>query len=196
MLIKPRAGEFIRTYKGIFYPLDPRADEVNIEDIAHGLSNTCRFSGHTIKHYSVAEHSWIMSYQFDDNDPNALWALMHDASEAYITDVPRPVKRAMPIFAEIETNIMNVVCDKFGMQRGEPKEVKRVDYAIFANEVEQCMLSNEDIGYEFDWYFPEPPIAGLKLLFLQPERAKRVFLKRFEELMQRAEAGNHGNQNC
>lgn len=87
-----RRGDWMQTFSGRqFWPCDPRADEVCIEDIAHALSMQCRFAGHVRKFYSVAEHcvraSWIVPDRFK------LAALLHDAAEAYVVDLPRPIKR-------------------------------------------------------------------------------------------------------
>src|SRR5271165_7548492 len=87
-----RKGDWIQTYTGrVMYPLDPRPEEINIIDIAHALSNLCRFTGHVRTFYSVAEHSVRVSQHCDPKD--ALWGLLHDASEAYLADMSRPMKR-------------------------------------------------------------------------------------------------------
>src|ERR1017187_10636100 len=77
----------ITTFSGIhFWPLLPNPADIRIEDIAHALSNQCRFAGHAREFYSVAEHSVRVSQLCPPED--ALWGLLHDASEAYLTDVP------------------------------------------------------------------------------------------------------------
>lgn len=98
-----RIGDWICTASGrSFYPLDPRADELAIEDIAHALALICRFTGHCRCFYSVAEHSVRVSVEIErrrlirDGEGVlgvALAGLLHDASEAYLVDVARPVKR-------------------------------------------------------------------------------------------------------
>lgn len=90
----------IRTYsKQMFDPLNPSPSKVRITDIAHALSNQCRFSGHTKKFYSVAQHSLVVCALLEDNSPLAhLMALLHDAAEAYLVDLPTPLK-AHPAFA-------------------------------------------------------------------------------------------------
>src|ERR1019366_6268112 len=80
----------IRTYTGILFDFEePEASPIRIEDIAHALSLLCRFAGHCKEFYSVAEHSVRVSYACPEE--HALWGLMHDASEAYCVDVPRPL---------------------------------------------------------------------------------------------------------
>jgi len=77
---------------GTFDILNPRAEDVRIEDIAHALSQQCRFTGHTKTFYSVAQHSVLASTLVAA--PDELWALLHDASEAYMGDMNRPLKHA------------------------------------------------------------------------------------------------------
>src|SRR5579885_2784587 len=93
-----RHGDWIQTYCGVaFYPLDPRPEEILIEDIAHALSMLCRFTGHVKRFYSVAQHCVYVSHRCDPKD--ALWGLLHDAAEAYLNDISRPVKslRELPL---------------------------------------------------------------------------------------------------
>jgi hypothetical protein len=86
-----RKGDWMQTYTGRqFWPIDPRADEIDIVDIAHALSQQCRFAGHCKSFYSVATHSWHTSNVC--NSENALWGLLHDAAEAYLVDLPTPIK--------------------------------------------------------------------------------------------------------
>ena len=86
---------WIITYSGKkFYHLAPSAEMVDIVDIAHALSLTCRWTGHTRYHYSVAQHSWYFSYLVPKEF--ALSALLHDASEAYLGDMNRPLKHFTP----------------------------------------------------------------------------------------------------
>lgn len=92
-----RKGDWIQTYTGRqFWPLDPKPEEVCIEDIAHALSQQCRYAGHTIRFYSVAQHSVEIALRVPR--AAALWGLLHDAAEAYLVDLPRPVKYLMPAY--------------------------------------------------------------------------------------------------
>src|ERR1051326_3663293 len=109
-----RVGDWMRTYTGVrFYPSDPRPDEIFIQDIAHSLSNMCRFAGHVKEFYSVAEHSVRVSLACHPDD--ALWGLLHDASEAYVVDMPRPIKRApfMHGYRLLEAKVSLAVCERF-----------------------------------------------------------------------------------
>src|SRR3990167_2984266 len=90
--------DWIQTASGIaFWPLRPRIEDVRIEDIAHALAAVNRFNGHTRVPWSVAEHSLQLTYELvrvGSPRETCLYGLLHDASEAYLCDMPRPLKRA------------------------------------------------------------------------------------------------------
>lgn len=110
-----RRGDWIQMHSGIaFWPMDPRADEVRLEDIAHSLSLLCRFGGHCSRFYSVAEHSVHVARLCSPEV--ALWGLLHDASEAYVVDLPRPIKRQLPEYAEIEGLVQFAIAEHFGLR--------------------------------------------------------------------------------
>lgn len=135
-----RIGDWLQTWRGVqFYPLDPRPEDILIEDIAHALARQCRFSGHTRVTYSVAEHSVRVSQIVPAED--ALWGLLHDASEAYLVDLPRPLKR-LPEFARYrlaEADLMVVICDRFGLRHIEPESVREADAVLLATEARDLM---------------------------------------------------------
>ena len=117
---------WIQTFTGRqFWPLEPRADEIFIEDIAHHLSNLCRFTGACRSFYSVAQHSVLVSLCAPPGE-NPLWGLLHDASEAYLIDVARPVKRSAALvgYRVAEARMMEVICECFGLPTTEPAWVK------------------------------------------------------------------------
>ena len=137
-----KKNEWIQTYTDKkFYAFDPKPEQICIEDIAHALSNVCRFSGHCNRFYSVAEHSWIMAeemiHEYDATDDEIMWCLLHDASEAYIQDIPAPFKRFFPDYKECEDRIMKAVANKFGLSYPIPKAVKKLDIGILKTEREQ-----------------------------------------------------------
>ncbi len=121
-------GDWIQTWSGRqFWPLDPHPDDVYLPDIVHALSNVCRFTGHVREFYSVAEHSVRVSREVersaralgrDDAAAKrlALCALFHDASEAYLVDLSRPVKLAVPGYREAEDRVTLVIGDVFGVR--------------------------------------------------------------------------------
>jgi uncharacterized protein len=171
-----RPGDCIQTYTGkAFWPLDPREDEICIEDIAHSLSLQCRYAGHCNYHYSVAQHSVLVSRALPEK--YKLWGLLHDASEAYIIDVPRPIKRFLTNYVEIESNIMSVIAGKFGLSAKMPAEVKRVDSAILHDEMLQIMKKPQG-----DLKLPEPPL-GITIHQWIPSYAEEVFLETFNDLV-------------
>ena len=170
-----RIGDWLQTYSGrCFWPLDPRADEVFLEDIAHSLAFKCRYGGHSVLYYSVAEHSVLVS-KFVPKE-FALWGLLHDAGEAFSSDVPRPLKRCLKEWAPIEQGIMIAICERFGLPFEEPACVKQVDLALTSDEREALMVECDR-----DWG-ELPPAVGATLHFWSPKQAEKAFLARYEEL--------------
>lgn len=172
-----RKGDWLQTATGRqFWPADPRPHEVFIEDIAHALSLLCRYGGHCLRFYSVAEHSVLMSRAA--RQEQKLWALLHDASEAYVIDVPRPLKPEITGYKEIEANVMRAICVRFNLHLGCPDGVKALDRAILVDEMRQNMAAPPA-----PWDgLPDAPL-GIKLQFWSPERARVEFLAEFEALM-------------
>lgn len=124
--------------------LAPRAEDIDIVDIAIALANQARYAGHTRRHYSVAEHCVILSLAAPEQ--HAAWALMHDAAEAYITDIPWPLKAAGLVqgLAAVEQQIMRVICERFGMDPIEPREVKELDLEILDLEADALLVRHAD----------------------------------------------------
>lgn len=164
----------IETFTGRnVHPLHPRASEICIEDIAHGLSHQCRFTGQCLKFFSVAEHSIEVSRFCSPED--ALWGLLHDASEAYLCDLSRPIKQHSglgTIYREIEAGLMRVICERFGLPLEMPRSVHRADSIMLHVERGENMHS----GYEF-W-----PSSGI-FNYLDPIAAETIFLVRYEGLL-------------
>jgi hypothetical protein len=170
-----RIGDWIQTYSGrCFWPLSPSADEVDIGDIAHSLSLQCRYNGHCKVFYSVAEHSVLVSKYVAPE--HALWGLLHDAPEAYTSDIPRPLKRCLPEWKVMENRIMEAICDKFGMLYAEPEQVSYIDMAITSDERTELMNPCDQ-----DWGVL-PPAIGITIPRWSPYEAEMAFLRRFLEL--------------
>lgn len=128
-----RVGDWMQTFTGrAFYPLDPYADDIDPVDIAHALSLLCRYGGHVRTFLSVAEHCVLMSHAV--TPANALWALLHDATEAYMGDLIRPLKASMPTYRVAEDRLMTVICQRFGLDPVCPDEVKDADLRILLDE--------------------------------------------------------------
>lgn len=140
------SSPFIETFTGLrFAPLLPRHADIRIADIAHALSNQCRFSGHTRHHYSVAEHSVRVAElvaSWDYVPGVVLWALLHDATEAFLVDLPTPLKAHPTIgkgYRRAEARLMGAVCKRFGLRRREPECVRKADAVLLATEVRDLM---------------------------------------------------------
>lgn len=128
-----RFGGCIDTFTGgKFWPLDPRPEEIDIRDIAHALSLQCRYLGHAKEFYSVAQHSRIVAGLA--SGPNKLWGLLHDAAEAYIGDMVRPIKGQMGEYCAAEARIMRAVAERFGLAGELPAEIDDIDGRMLINE--------------------------------------------------------------
>ncbi|CCH02045.1 putative protein yfdR [Fibrella aestuarina BUZ 2] len=170
-----RTGPYIQTYTGKrYYPIDPRPDDIDIEDIAHALSNICRFTGHTRQFYSVAQHSVLVSRQVDPE--HKLAALLHDASEAYLTDLSRPVKRipALMYYEHLETLAMTAIAQKLGFTYPVHPSIKVADERMLFTE-KRDLLTPMDWGYEVE---PYPDIVDP----WSPDEAEGAFLGYFLHL--------------
>lgn len=172
-----RNGDWMQTFTGrAFYPLDPRPEDIDLADIAHGLSMLCRYGGHVTRFYSVAEHCVLMSRAVAPE--NALWALLHDATEAYMGDLIRPLKRQMPQYAEAEADLMLVICHRFGLSFDEPAEVKAADTRILRDERAALMRKPPQPWLSIE----NVPGLGVPVRGWLPAEAEARYLVRFHEL--------------
>lgn len=130
----------ILTFTGKYIdPFNPKIEDIDIEDIANSLSRQCRFGGHLRWFYTVAEHSLRVAKELPDE--LKLTGLLHDAAEAYLLDIPRPVKIRIPGYKEAEENLLKIIMQKFGGIYPLPELVTKIDNEIleweFANVVEE-----------------------------------------------------------
>lgn len=170
-------GDWMQTYTGrAFYPMAPLAEDVDPEDIAHSLGLICRYGGHVRTFYSVAEHCVLMSYAV--RPVNALWALLHDATEAYVGDMVRPLKHAMPAYREAEDRLMLAICDRFGLSYRCPHEVKAADNRILRDERDALMSTPPLPWLSIEQVEP----LGVKIEGWSPAEAKERFLIRLDAL--------------
>lgn len=175
---------WLQTYSGRqFCPLAPNPANICIEDIAHSLANICRYSGHSIVFYSVAEHSIHISHHVPYE--HALAALLHDASEAYITDIPSPIKPYLSGYADIERRLEECIALKFGLAYPWDKSIKEADARILADERKQIM--NPTAHSNEEWGAVLPPL-GVVLPCWDPPTAERMFLERFWTLVRNGHA--------
>lgn len=167
----------ISTYTGKTVDLlEPDPDTICIEDIAHALSLICRFTGHTRKHYSVGQHSVLVAqhcgsaFQFE--------GLMHDASEAYLNDVARPLKRCLAEYKAIEERFERMLAIKFDLPFPLPAEVKHVDMRMLVTERRDLMRGPK---------WKESDIAKLEpypetITCWKPRKSEREFLDAFDSV--------------
>src|SRR3990167_4945681 len=135
----------IITYTGkIIDIFNFKEENIDIVDIAASLSKQCRFGGHCREFYSVAQHSANVVKLVDPK--YKLHALLHDASEAYLVDVPRPVKNSeqFTFYRELENNIMNIIYKKFNIEISN-EEIKQADDSMLVLEQYELMVNHKDM---------------------------------------------------
>lgn len=168
-------GNWIATFTGKWIePLSPDPANIDIRDIAHSLANQCRFTGHTKEFYSTAQHCVYVSYIVPREF--ALWGLLHDASEAYVSDIARPVKHSVSefgaIYAEVEQRLSKAVAKAFDLSWPEPKEVKIADKMMLRAEQRDLMANDPNPG----------PIWEGKVEPWVPKIAEEHYLARYNSL--------------
>jgi hypothetical protein len=183
VLSQPRLGNWMQTVSGRqFWPLDPHVDDIDINDIAHALAMQPRYGGHCRQFYSVAEHSYLVSKEVEMRygTAPARAALLHDASEAYLVDIPRPIKAHLSNYKQLETALCECIARKYGVPYPWPKEVLEIDERILLDERER-LLTKSPAPPGDGWPDHLEP-TGAVILGLFPDRAKMLFLARFNEL--------------
>jgi hypothetical protein len=177
-------GPYIQTIGGRrFNPLDPAVDEIDIDDIANALANHCRFGGHTRRYYSVAQHSCIVSDELVARGADAgeaLWGLLHDASEAYLMDLPHPLKHRSELgrlYRIAEDQLEQAIRARFGFEGERPPRIKQIDSSLLATERAALTM--------VAWHWPE--LEGIEPLAVvidpwAPADAAVAFLERYARL--------------
>ena len=172
-----RKGSFTSlAHGGQFWPLDPRPDEIRLADIARALSMQCRWGGHVREFISVAQHCVIVSRHCRGYDE---LGLLHDSAEAYLVDVPTPIKKHLEVYYEIEQRLLGAIGERFGFGRALeslPPEVHVADARALATEHRDFRTSTAAF-----WTPPAKPFRE-RLTSWSPKKAERAFLKRAKEL--------------
>lgn len=176
-----RKGDWIQTYSGLaMYPLDPRSEEIDIWDIARALSHMCRFTGHTRKFYSVAEHS-VHCSNIVETAEDARWALLHDASEAYISDVSRPLKQlpAFDAYREAEAALQAAIAKRFQLPAIQPEAVTKADGIMLAIEARDLMAPMQP-GWE-KWLVD---VGSVEIVVTEPWGPEKAYLRFMERAVE------------
>ena len=159
---------YITTVSGIhFYPLDPNPDDIDINDIAHALSLICRANGHFKYFYSVAQHCIACANEAIARGYSLeviLGSLLHDASECYMSDIPRPFKKELPEYREHEEHLLDMIYGKFlgsPLTQEEQAQLKAIDDAL--------------LWYDLTILLDEKPRREEPVLYFKPDYTVRPF---------------------
>lgn len=164
---------WIQTFTGKqFWLLEPNPEDVDIKDIAHALSLICRYGGHSRVFYSVAEHSILVGQK------TGLHGLLHDAAEAYVGDMVRPLKYHFPLFREVENDILDAIYFKLGLILPTENEY------LLVKEADNRVLSTEKLALHHEghqWNLLEP-YTDIDIKCFSSKYIEYLFLKEFERL--------------
>jgi uncharacterized protein len=178
-----RRGNWMLSLKGHqLWPMDLRPEDLDIEEIAHALSNICRFGGHCRTFYSVAQHSVFVAECV--STPNKRTALLHDATEAYVGDVVRPLKVNLVGYEEIESAAWQAVSSAFRLPEHLPEEVELADARVLLAEKRDLLNNRNDHVWDFpQCRFPDAsPFPARPISPLLPTEARRLFLDNWATL--------------
>lgn len=172
-------GEIITASGRYVNVFDPDPDTIFIEDIAHALANQCRFGGHTKRFYSVAEHCIVAIYNNRMLPVNILqWLLLHDASEAYLCDLPRPIKQhlCLSAYSDIEDRLMKVIAERFRLCQltdNQRNLIHTIDMEMLATERRDLLVQDDRV---WDCLNGVKPYNDKLLALGHPELVKYTFL--------------------
>ena len=168
----------IRTYPTGFLvtPTAPATGTIFIEDIAHALAHECRFGGHVREHYSVAQHCVLVSWHVLPH--LRLEALLHDAAEAYLKDIPRPFKKdpAMSGYRATEKIFETAIAARFGLHTWDSPEVHDIDMVVCAAEQRDLTKQPEGLRNPLAFHFRGSVVPW------SSQEARAMYLRRFADL--------------
>lgn len=180
----------IQTFSGHrINPFAPDPEQIVVEDIAQALGNQCRFGGHCRHFYSVAQHSCLLAdlvAEAGGDEADQMWALLHDAAEAYLVDLPHPLKHRTKLgaaFREAERSLQSVIVERFALCAEPPNRLKEIDSELLAAEKRALVAPG--------WEWPEllgVTAADIDIDAWPPEQATEEFTRRFDELERKREA--------
>ena len=177
-LAHTRTNDWMATYTGKkFSPLVPVVADIDIRDIAHSLSLICRYGGHIDRFYSVAEHCVLMSRVVEPHA--ALYALLHDATEAYVGDMVRPLKRSMAQYRMVEEGVWKAIVRRFALPSPTVShQVTDADNAILLNERDTLMPRAPRPWHQDGRYKP----LDIVIEGWSPKEAEAKYLTAFQDL--------------
>jgi len=173
----------ITTYSGIrMNPVQPQREDININDIAHALSLVCRGGGHVTHFYSVAQHSLVCAEEAKARGNSVrvqLGALLHDGSEAYMSDLVRPVKQQIPQYRTIENRLIDTVWAAFipgePLTEEERQTIREIDDDVMSWDMK--ILLRDEINRRYENLQIRPDHS-----FLPMEEVEKRFLSKFDDL--------------
>lgn len=178
-------GGVVLTVSGKYFSLlDPKPEDVRIGDIAHALANLCRYTGHTDRFYSVAEHSVRCASYLRKRgySPRAqMAALLHDASEAYIGDLSSPLKALVPEYRQIEGRVVQAVVDALGVDHRNRPEVHMADMQLLCTERHELMTGDRTPWAIIDGLDPQEYQHTSPLGWV-PDKAYDRFMRAYRRL--------------
>lgn len=179
---RSRRGDWFQVFSGRrFFALDPDPIDIDIVDIAHALSLICRYNGHCREAYSVAQHSVLVSERVPEEC--AFEGLLHDASEAYLGDMVRPLKLGMPEYRRAEEHLEKIIAMKYGLRFPWPEPVKIADNRMLATERRDILPVFREDWPNYGEPYPEPVVPWSAPV------AEARFLLRFHDLSAQRRAG-------
>ena len=176
--IKPGViGATMGLRSGVYFDfLDPQLATIFVNDIAWGLANTCRFGGHSLEFYSVAQHSVLCASLVEPEHQFA--ALMHDAAEAYTGDMIAPLKQLCPDFKAVERRVEAAVFARFGISTPLHPSIKHADLRMLRTEQRDLTSCAADDWTGLDAYEP----MAERIEPMAPEQAAIEWLMAFHRL--------------